>query len=168
MCMDQYIDFPVKDRSSFNEFKKRFDPSSPCRYPLWWDEWVKIWRQRDYPACLLQNGTFGLYGAHRAWIGTEQLSYLFYDDPAFIEEMLEFYTDFLIALVAKAVGEVEFDYFNFFEDFAGKGGPLISPQLFRKLLMPHYKESDRELEERRSECTFGWTATAMWRQLYPY
>ena len=33
-----------------------------------------------------------------------------------------------------------FDYFNFFEDFAGKGGPLISPQIFQKFFLPYYKK----------------------------
>ena len=45
----------------------------------------------------------------------------------------------LDALTARARDEVRFDYFNFFEDFAGKGGPLISPALFRKFLLPRYR-----------------------------
>lgn len=138
-CMDQYLSFPVTDRASFQALKRRYDPSSRTRYPLWWDEWVRIWRTRDYPLCLLANGTFGLYSQLRSWVGTENLSYLFYDDPALVEEMLEFATDFLLATVERALQEVEFDYFNFFEDFAGKGGPLVSPALFRKFLLPCYR-----------------------------
>lgn len=140
MCMDQYISFPVTDRKSFDEIKKRYDPDSPTRYPQWWDEWVKLWRIRDYPLCLLGNGTFGLYSQLRSWVGTENISYLFYDDPAFVEEMIDFNTDFLLSLTEKALREVEFDYFNFFEDFAGKGGPLISPRIFAKLFLPYYKK----------------------------
>lgn len=140
MCMDQYLSFPVTDRQSFAEIKRRYDPASPVRYPLWWDEWVRIWQTRDYPLCLLGNGSFGLYSQLRRWMGTEDISYLFYDDPAFVEEMIDFNTEFLLAVVDKALGQVEFDYFNFFEDFAGKGGPLVSPQLFRKLLLPYYRK----------------------------
>ncbi|MBN1864279.1 MAG: hypothetical protein JW808_05210 [Victivallales bacterium] len=139
MSMDQYISFPVRDRQSFCELKKRYNPETPVRYPKWWDEQVRIWRDRDYPLCLLSNGTFGLYSQLRSWVGTEEISYLFYDDPAFVEEMIEFNTDFLLKLVEKALKDVKFDYFNFFEDFAGKGGPLISPDLFKKFLMPSYK-----------------------------
>ena len=139
MSMDQYLEFPVTDRASFRELKKRYDPASLTRYPLWWDTWVAGWRERDYPLCLLTNGSIGLYSRLRQWVGTENISYLFYDDPAFVEEMLEFNTDFLLATVERALNDVEFDYFNFFEDFAGKGGPLISPQLFRKFLLPCYK-----------------------------
>jgi hypothetical protein len=138
-CMDQYLAFPVTDRKSFRKIAKRLRPDSPTRYPLWWDEWVKVWQDRDYPLCLLTNGALGLYSRLRSFIGTENLSYLFYDDPALVEEMLEFITDFLLATVDRALREVRFDYFNFFEDFAGKGGPLVSPRLFRKFFLPNYK-----------------------------
>ncbi|NCO32370.1 MAG: hypothetical protein AUJ92_11995 [Armatimonadetes bacterium CG2_30_59_28] len=146
-CMDQYIDFPVVDRESFRAIRKRYNPESPLRYPQWWDEWVRMWKTRDYPLCLLTNGTFGLYSQMRSWVGTENLSLMFFDDPALIEEMVETHVDFLLALVEKALNAVDFDYFNFFEDFAGKGGPLISPQLFRKFLLPGYK---RVIEKLRS------------------
>lgn len=33
--MDTYIGFPVTDRASFRELKKRYNPDSPVRYPQW-------------------------------------------------------------------------------------------------------------------------------------
>ncbi len=140
VSMDQYLSFPVTDRKSFNEIKKRYNPSSPIRYPLWWDEQIKMWDIRDYPVCLLNNASFGLYSQLRRWVGTENISYLFYDEPAFVEEMIDFNTNFLLSLVEKALNEVRFDYFNFFEDFAGKAGPLISPAIFKKFFLPYYKK----------------------------
>lgn len=139
MSMDQYVSFPVTDRKSFEEIKKRYDPTARVRYPLWWDEWARIWKTRDYPLCLMGNGTFGLYSQLRWWVGTENISYMFYDDPALVDEMLEFWVEFFLTLIERALGEVEFDYFNFFEDFAGKGGPLVSPQIFRRFLLPRYR-----------------------------
>ncbi|MFQ6043665.1 MAG: hypothetical protein ACE5PV_22655 [Candidatus Poribacteria bacterium] len=56
--MDQYIDFPVKNMADFFEMKKRYNAQSPERYPQDWDERVKQWKKRDYPLCLLTNGTF--------------------------------------------------------------------------------------------------------------
>ncbi len=141
MCMDTYISFPVTDRASFAELvKTRYKADSLVRYPLWWDEWARIWKNRDYPLCLQNNGTFGLYSGLRAWVGTEALSYLFYDDPAFVDQMLEFQVNFLFQVTEKALAEVQFDYFNFFEDFAGKATPLISPQIFRRFFLPAYKK----------------------------
>lgn len=139
MSMDQYLTHPVTGRASFAEIKKRYDPSTLTRYPHWWDEWARIWKDRDYPLCLLGNGTFGLYSQLRSWVGTEEISYMFYDDPALVHEMLEFATDFMLKTVERALQEVQFDYFNFFEDCAGKGTPLISPQVFKTFFMSHYK-----------------------------
>jgi uroporphyrinogen decarboxylase len=47
--------------------------------------------------------------------------------------------EFTLNVTEKARKEVRFDYFNFFEDFAGKGGPLVSPELFRKFFLPGYR-----------------------------
>jgi len=139
MSMDTYLAHPVTDRESWKDIKRRYDPHAPERYPVDWAEQVDKWRNRDYPLCLLGNGSFGLYSRLRSWVGTENISYMFYDDPALVEEMMEFNTDFLLALIEPALQQVQFDYFNFFEDCAGKGGPLFGPELFRKFFMKPYK-----------------------------
>ena len=139
MSMDSYVEHPVKDRASWEDVKRRYDPLAPERYPEAWDRTVRSGQQREDPVCLLGNGSFGLYSQLRSWVGTENISLMFYDDPALVEEMIEFNTDFLLALVEQAVQKVQFDYFNFFEDCAGKGGPLFGPELFRKFFMKPYK-----------------------------
>lgn len=145
--MDQYLSHPVTDRSSFRELKKRYDPASPIRYPLWWDTQVQTWKRRDYPLCLLANASAGLYSQLRSWCGTEGISYLFFDDPALVDEMVEHNVEFIVAVTERARREVRFDYFSFFEDFAGKGGPLISPDLFRRFLLPGYRRIITELRK---------------------
>jgi len=139
MSMDTYLEHPVKDRATWHDVKRRYDPSVVWRYPFWWDENARLWRDRDYPVCLLGNGTFGLYSQLRSWVGTESISYMFHDDPALVEEMVEFHADFMLALVERALGEVQFDYFNFFEDCAGKGGPLFGPEQFNRFFMKPYR-----------------------------
>lgn len=152
--MDQYIGHPVTDRATWKEMAKRYDPSSPVRYPLWWEGLKMQWERRHYPLCLLGNGSAGLYSQLRSWAGTEEISYLFFDDPGLVHEMVDCYVEFVIKITEKARREMHFDYFSFFEDFAGKGGPLISPELFRKFLFPGYR---RIIEEfRRSGIRFFW------------
>jgi hypothetical protein len=129
----------VTDRESWRAVARRYDPCSPVRYPLWWDALKAAWEVRDYPLCLLGNGTAGLYSQLRSWVGTEEISYLFFDDPGLVEAMLDTYTDFLLSVTERARREVRFDWFNFFEDFAGKGGPLVSPAIFRRFLLPRYR-----------------------------
>jgi len=140
MSMDQYLSFPVTDRTSFNEMKKRFNPHSPRRYPPWWEDTCRCLRGRDYPLALTPNGAFGLYSLLRAWMGTENACTVFYDDPALAHDMLDFMVDYFFELIPRALEDVDADYFNFFEDFAYNAGPLIGPNIFRKFLLPRYKK----------------------------
>jgi len=137
--MDQYVDFAVKNPEDWARIKDRFDARSRLRWPENWDELVSRWRTRDCPLCLLTNGTFGFYSMLRRLMGTENASFAFFDYPAMVHEMVAFFADFLIELTTPALQQCDVDYFNFFEDFAGKGGPLVSPRLFRKFLLPGYR-----------------------------
>lgn len=141
MSMDQYLDFPVKDRDSFKRWEKRFEADIDTRYPEPWDKLVERWRRRDFPLVLLDNGSFGFYSMLRNWMGTEGASYIFYDDPDLAHEMLEFMADYFIELTRKALDEVEIDYFNFWEDLSFKNGPLISPQIFKEFFLQPYKRA---------------------------
>src|SRR5208283_4418444 len=133
MSMDTFVDFPARTRKGWTEFKKHFDPQTGARFPKWWEDQVRIWRQRDYPLVLPLNSErgCGLYSWLRRCMGTVDACTVLYDDPEFGEELLDFYTDFTIETIHNALHVVEVDCFNFFEDMAGKGGPLLSPFLYR-------------------------------------
>jgi hypothetical protein len=139
VCMDQYLDFPVKDRDSFREMKKHYVADVKDRYPANWDELVRIYDKRNYPLALLNNGQFGLYFILRTWMGTETTSCMFFDDPDLVHEMLDFICDYFMELTHKALHEADIDYFNFSEDLSYKTGPLFSPQIFREFFLPCYK-----------------------------
>ncbi|MBI2195188.1 MAG: hypothetical protein HYU43_08400 [Armatimonadetes bacterium] len=141
MSMDTYIEFPVKDRRSFREFRKRFEGPPEERYPEDWERAKAAAAKSLLPLTLMNPlaGTFGYYSMLRNWFGTEPLSYLFYDDPDLIAECLEFLSDFIERVLARALREVSFDFVYVHEDMAGKGGPLMGPVQFDKFLLPHYK-----------------------------
>jgi uroporphyrinogen decarboxylase len=137
--MDQMLSFPVIDRADFEAIKRRYDPTSPVRYPEWWDDVKRCLADRDYPLALTHNGCFGLFSFLRRWMGTERACTLFYDDPSLAHDMLDFLTDYLIAVTRRALEETEIDFFNYFEDYAFKTGPLIGPNLFRPFFLPRYR-----------------------------
>jgi uroporphyrinogen decarboxylase len=139
MSMDQGLSWPVKTRDDWQQVKQRFNAKSPARYPQYWNEVARCLDGRDYPLALTHNGCFGLYSRMRSLMGTEAACLAFYDDPVLVEDMLDYLTDYLIELIHPALDRLEIDYFNYFEDFAGKGGPLVGPRLFRKFLMPRYR-----------------------------
>ena len=138
--MDQFLSFPVETREDFAAIKERFRPVPAERYPDDFGEQAARWRERDYPLCLLTNATFGLYSMLRRWMGTERLSFAWYDEPALVHEMLDFLVEFFVTLTEPALDAVQVDYFNFFEDLAYKTGPLLSPATFREFLVPRYRE----------------------------
>lgn len=143
----QHLKDPVIVIDDFKEIKKRYNPYSLTRYPLFWELLVNGLKERDFPVCLLTNpgvpgdGNFGFYSMLRRWMGVENLSCAFYEEPDFIHEMLDFLLYFFIETIKKAVTEIQIDYFNFFEDMSFKNGPLVSPEIFKNFFVPRYKKA---------------------------
>jgi len=135
--MDQYIEFPVKDRGDFERLKPRLDPSRAGRYPRAWSDLTRRYATRDYPVGIM--GGFGLFSGLRRLMGTETACTLFYDDPALAHEMLDFLTAFAIETYRKALQEVRLDYVEIWEDFAFKDRPFVGPGIFTEFLAPRYR-----------------------------
>ena len=73
------------------------------------------------------------------WMGFENLCFAFYDMPELLEEMFTFLTDFCIETLKRGIKELKIDMVELKEDMAYKNAPMISPEMFRKFMMPHYK-----------------------------
>ncbi len=142
MSMDEYISFPVTTPADFQELKKRFRAACPVRYPAYWQEFLrKGWDLRQHPLVLGRNcSTLGFYWRAREWMGTENLSYAWYDEPAMMHAMMEFVTDFTIE-TARPILEagVKPDYVFINEDLSMKNGPLLSPRQYRTFIYPRLK-----------------------------
>lgn len=48
-------------------------------------------------------------------------------------------TQLTLIVIEKVLKEVKIDYSDWWEDMCFRGGPLISPKLFEKLMVPRYK-----------------------------
>jgi len=135
--MPQWLRFPMETRQDWeNEIAPRLDPRSPIRYPQYWDEKVRMWRQRDYPLTLRMGSVFGWL---RNWMGLEGISQALYDDPAWVQSMMDAVVDFCINTAQRALQDVDLDYILLWEDMAYKAGPLISPAMFRRFMLAPYK-----------------------------
>jgi uroporphyrinogen decarboxylase len=73
-------------------------------------------------------------------MGLENLAVLYYDDPDLVAEMTDYIGDFVLAVIRRAVEEIDLDFATYWEDMAMKTGPLISPELFRKYMSPNYRK----------------------------
>ena len=141
MSMDQYLRFPVKDLDDFRALKKRYVAGLEERYPAEWrKDLLPGWRARDYVLVLGHNcAAGGFYWRAREWMGTENLSYAWYDQPELMHEMMGFFADFTMDCAKPILEEIEVEYFNLSEDMAMKNGPLLSPDTFRTFVFPHLK-----------------------------
>lgn len=141
MSMDQYISFPVTDLASFRELKKRYIANDPARQPLGWRENdLERWKNRDNVLILGENcQTLGFYWRAREWMGTEGISYAFFEQPELVHEMMEFIADYTIEVSRPFVEAVDFDYVFINEDMAMKSGPLLGPSTYREFILPHMR-----------------------------
>jgi len=135
--MPMYLDHPVKDRETWKEYKKRLDPNTPDRWPADWEKYVERVNSRDYPVALEVGSLFGFL---REWMGLEKLLYTFYDDPGLIEDMMDTMVYLELEVIKRATKDIKVDQASFWEDMCYKSGPLISPAMFRKFMMPRYRQ----------------------------
>lgn len=140
LSMDQFLRFPLETPEDFQNIKKRLVAAIPERYPEDLDKRIKLWRQRDFPLVIGENcAANGFYWRAREFMGTENLSYAWYDYPDLMHEMMEFFADFIIETSRPVLEKIDVEYFTLNEDMSMKNGPLLSPDTFRKFIFPHLK-----------------------------
>jgi len=147
-----YLKFPIETRADWNEFKKRLDWTDPTRMPSAEDFEMHVQRLEKSTVPVM-TGAGSLFGRLRDWMGFENIAMACMDDPIWIEEMIEYCTEFYYQLLKQIVTRVKFDYAAFWEDMAFNHGPIISPTMFAKWLTPRYKRITDLLRE--NGCMFS-------------
>jgi uroporphyrinogen decarboxylase len=143
--MSQWIKYPVRDRATWEQVRKRLNPDAPNRYPEYWEHLKRSYRDRDF-ALGITAGSY--YGWIRNWVGMEHLALWYYDCPDLVHEMTEYVADFVLRVIERALDEIpDIDYGSVWEDMAMKTGSLISPKLFRDFMMGPLKRVTRRLNE---------------------
>jgi len=138
--MPQFIRFPVETHQDFRKFwRERMRPNIDERIGQDWRRELGRHRDRDYLLVVLADRWGGFFGPLRNLVGVETLCTLFYDDPALVEDMMDADADFLIAMLGQILEATDIDVFGFWEDMAYKAGPLISPAMVRKYMLPRYR-----------------------------
>jgi uroporphyrinogen-III decarboxylase len=138
--MPQFLRFPVETRDDFRTFMaERMKPDLAARIGPDYAERLASHRTRDFPLIVISDRWGGFFGPLRNLTGVEKLCMLFYDDPAFVEEMMDALADFIIAMLGQILDCTDIDVYGFWEDMAYKTGPLIGPEMMWKYLVPRYK-----------------------------
>ncbi len=135
--MPMYLDWPVKDRATWNELKKRLDLNTPERWPSDWNAYVQEVNGISAPISLTVGGFFGPL---REWVGNQRLLYMFYDDPGLIEDMMDELLYLGTEVIKRTLKDIKIQRPSYGEDMAYKAGSFISPAMWRKFMMPRYKK----------------------------
>lgn len=138
--MPQFVRFPVETREDFRRFwAERMRPNLAERIGPNWRETVRHLASSDQPFVIISDRWGGFFGPLRNLVGVERLCTLFYDDPAFVDEMMDANADFIIAMMDQILDAAPVDAFAFWEDMAFRTGPLLTPRLARRHMLPRYR-----------------------------
>ncbi|MBN1553152.1 MAG: hypothetical protein JXA11_00280 [Phycisphaerae bacterium] len=137
--ISQTLKYPLEPtRTSWEKFKTYLDPDTPSRRPDGWRQQAELLGRRTDRVIPLFGGS--LFQWLRGWMGIENLSYLPYDDPVLLEEILDYITDYFMELFLPLTEYITFDFCYIFEDCCGKSGPLLSPEVYRKHFDGYYRK----------------------------
>ena len=134
----RYLRFAIETRADWVKLRdERLDPNHPERLPPYLKQMIRRLQHADYPVTVHCGS---LYGWLRNWMGVENLSLMIYDDPPFVEEMMEHLTQLTLTVLGKLAGKgLRIDRADWWEDMCYNHGPLLSPRIFTELMVPRYK-----------------------------
>jgi len=144
-----YIRHPLKNREDWEKLKPFFNPETPGRFPINWDEIAESYQERDCPLGIggFLDGGMSLYGWLRNLMGVKNISIAFYRDPDWIAEMMDTLTDLWIKIIRRALRAVKVDFATWWEDMCYSKGPLLSVHHFEEFMVPRYKKVTDVLKE---------------------
>jgi len=140
--MPMFLEFPVKDRETWESYKKRLDPYDLRRYPKDWDKEAYVKAFETYQRGGTALSVSGFYGFGAQLMGIPSFISMFYKDPELIRDMAEHWEFFTVEAVRDAVETLrdQLDLVFWWEDMAEKHGPCISPMLYKEFLLPRYRK----------------------------
>ena len=151
--MPEWIEFPVKKAADLRRvMAEHFDVDNlDARFPADWEDQIRAAVARD-DLILIDGGCY--YWTLRSLAGVEGASYLLYDAPDVVDELFERYLTVVMEGLRRAVRAVQIDVIGFGEDVAFKTGPLISPAMFRRFILPRYLTAMKFAREHGVELTW--------------
>jgi uroporphyrinogen decarboxylase len=136
--LEAFIESPVANMEDWERIKEeRFSLNLEKRLPDNWDALISEYQQRDYP--LILGGGQGFYGSPRYLIGDERMLRYCITQPDLILAINEHLCDLWIELYEHVLKQIQPDMLLVWEDMCYKSGPLISPAMFDKFMLPYYK-----------------------------
>jgi hypothetical protein len=134
------VDFPVKEAADLRRYlDEHFDVAHlDARFAPDWEDKARAAQARG-DIIMIDGGCY--YWTLRSIAGVEGASYLLFEAPELVDELCERYFTVVMKGLHRAVKLVQVDVIGFGEDFAYKTGPLLSPEMFRRFILPRYAKA---------------------------
>jgi uroporphyrinogen decarboxylase len=133
----RWIKCPVENRADWQQMKERYDSNAPGRFVSDFAARCRQAQDRDW---LLGLSFYGPFWQLREWCGFEGLCMMMVEQPDLVEEMADFWTQFISAMLDKVLAHIVPDHVLFSEDMAYKEKAMISPAMTRLFCMPGWKK----------------------------
>lgn len=128
-----------KNLSEVEELKNRLDMDEERRLPSRWEKRVKAWEERQHALMLrVHHGFFESVGI-MGWRRFSDVMFQIKTNPALLERLMEIQGDFNARMTERVLSEVQVDAAVFSEPIGANHGPLVSPQVYRELVLPSYQ-----------------------------
>jgi uroporphyrinogen decarboxylase len=134
--MPRYVKFGLETREDWKRLKaERLDPDADGRI----GDIAKTLADAKKSGMPVFIHAGSLYGWLRNWMGVEGFSYALMTDRDWVEEMMEHLTQITLTLLERILPTTPVDLVWWWEDMCYNHGPLMSPTLFRELMVPRYQ-----------------------------
>jgi uroporphyrinogen decarboxylase len=152
-----HIDHPVKTRGDWEQYKQRFNASSPGRIRKdWASEVVPRLNASENPVGLC---IFPFFFRHSFYsMGMERFLSAFYEEPDLMHDIFSYMGRFVMETIQPVLETVKLDYALMAEDLSGKNGPMISPRIYEEFWYPYQDPIVRMLREHGVPLICQWTA----------
>ena len=130
-----FIDFPIKDRATWEPFKAALNPEDPRRYESL-DKSVATLRSSTKPV-----GVFGgsMVGVARNLIGFQGIAMMQYEDPDLLIEIIDALGACALGVLERVLPKIQIDFCMGWEDICFNMGCILSPDFFRRAAGPWYR-----------------------------
>ena len=137
-----YTGAPLDSIDDWRAMKERYDPSDVRRYPIdWSDDTFAYLNQSEKPVCFGMNWGPARGIKNGYMFGFDRFLEIIALEPEILEEIFDFWADFLVAFMGKFLDKLKVDAFYFKEDGMGfKNSTLVSPEAFRRVYSPYMRK----------------------------
>ena len=160
----RWIKCPVENRDDWEQLKVRYNPNDPTRYPENPQYLAAELEDRAWPVQLRFSGPFWQL---REWLGFETLCMMFHDEPGFVREMIDFWTEYISKLLEHTFSYFIPDEVHISEDMAYKGHSMISPEMVKEFLLPTWSQWG-EIVKSAGVLLYGMDSDGFIGQLIPF